>query len=202
MPDATEQQDKEDQASSVTVPQESQEEEQMDDDRAEARDDDDPQEPREPLRPLEPQEVILQGFRTVSQTLSEAYGKAGGEIQILVWKNLVKATTKDRNFMYGASQSIRHWVDCVKLAMALSEQSTEEQTKLLADARQAGKDALDNISNFIPVDEDPPKLDPIFPKTNQLLAPTLVVTRKHTDEALRNVHIQLSDLIREHVPSD
>ena len=199
MLDASEQQGDDDSAGSVVIPDETQEEGQLGDDQADARDDDEPQEPQEPL---EPREIILQGFQTISQTLSVAYGDTSAEIQILVQKSLVKTTAEDRNFMYGASRSIRQWIDCVKPAMACSEQSTEEQTQLLAEAWQAGKDVLDNILTFIPEDEDPPKLTPVFPQATHLLAPALVVARPYTDEALRNIHAQLSDLIKEHVPAE
>ena len=56
-------------------------------DEAEAGDDGEPQEPQEPL---EPYQIVLQGFRTVSQTLSVAYGAASAEIQIIVRKSLAK----------------------------------------------------------------------------------------------------------------
>ena len=127
MGDVVEHPDDDDQASALTVPQESQEED-ADDDPADMRDEDDPHNPREPRRPMEPGKILLQGFRTVSQTLSEAYGNACGEIEILLQKSLAKATNEDRNFVFGASRSICDWVDCVKLAMALLEQSAEEQT--------------------------------------------------------------------------
>ena len=199
MPDTNKQHSDEDPAGSVVIPNETQEEGQMGGDQADAGDDDEPQEPREPL---ELREIILQGFRTVSQTLSVAYGSACAEIQILVQKSLAKTTTEDWNFMYGASRSIHQWVDCIKLAMACLEQSTEEQMRLLVDARQARKDVLDNVLMFIPEEEVPPKLTPVFPWATQLLALALVVARQYTDEALRNVHAQLSDLIKEHMPTD
>ena len=43
-----------------------------------------PEEPQEPEEPLEPYEVILQGFRTTTHTLSAAYGAASDKIQIIV----------------------------------------------------------------------------------------------------------------------
>ena len=39
-----------------------------------------------------------------------------------------------------------------------------------------------------------------FPRATHLLAPALAVAQRHTDEALRNIHTQLSDLVKEHVP--
>ena len=138
----------------------------------------------------------------MSQTLSEDYGNACVEIEILLWKHLAQATNEDRNFVYGASRCICHWVDCVKPAMAFSGKSAEEQTRLLATAQEARKDALDSISNFIPADGDPPKLTSIFLRITTLLGAALGVSRRHTDNALWNIHSQLSDLIRDNVPSD
>ena len=67
---------------------------------------------------------------------------------------------------------------------------------------RAGKDALDHIATYIPKDEDPAMLTPVYPKTTPVLAPALVIARKYTDSALRNVHTQLSVLIRENIPSE
>ena len=110
----------------------------------------DSEEPQEPEEPLEPYEIVLQGFRTISQTLSAAYGAASAEIQILVWKSLAKTTAEDRTFVWGASGAIRHWLDSVKPAMAATGENTQDQAKLLEVARQAGKDALDSILELIP----------------------------------------------------
>ena len=117
------------------------------DDQVEAGDGEDPQEPEEPL---EPYEIVLQGFQTISQTLSAAYGAASSELQIIVRKNLAKTTAEDRTFVWGASEAIRHWLDSVRLAMASTEESTKDQAQLLAEARQARKDALNSILEFIP----------------------------------------------------
>ena len=88
---------------------------QLGDDQEEAGDGEEPQEPEEPL---EPYEIVLQGFRTISQTLSAAYGAASAEIQIIVWKSLAKTTAEDRTFVWGASGAIHHWLDSVRPAMA------------------------------------------------------------------------------------
>ena len=156
MPDANEQQGDRDPAGSgpapVLVPDEAQEGAQLGDDQMEAGDDEEPQEPEEPL---EPYQIVLQGFRTVSQTLSAAYGAASAEIQIIVWKSLAKTTAEDRTFVWGASRAIRQWIDSVRPAMAGSEESTKDQAQLLAEARQAGKDVLETILNFIPEEEEP-----------------------------------------------
>ena len=82
--------------------------------------------------------------------------------------------------------------------MASTEESTKDQGQLLAEALQAGKDALDSILEFIP-EEQEPQLTSVFP---HLLAPALVVARWHTDEALQNIHTQLVDLAKEHVPQE
>ena len=160
-----------------------------------------PQEPEEPQEPLEPYQIVLQGFRTVSQTLSVAYGAASAEIQIIVWKSLAKTTTEDWTFVWGASGAIRQWVDSVRPAMASSEELTKDQAKLLAEARHAGKDFLDNILKLIPEEEEP-KLTSVFPWATHLLAPALAVARRYTDEALRNIHTQLADLAKEHVSEE
>ena len=115
----------------------------------------------------------------MSQILSEAYRHAAGEIEILLWKNLATTTHWDRNVVFGASRSIRTWIDRVKLAMALSDQDAGEQTRLLAEARQAGKDALDQVVNYIPKDEDPATLTSVYPRTTTALAPALVITWIH-----------------------
>ena len=85
--------------------------------------------------------------------------------------------------------------------MAATEKSTKDQAKLLAEARQAGKDALDSILELIPKEQEP-KLTPVFPQATHLLAPALVVARHYTDEALWNIHTQLMDLAKEHVPQE
>ena len=85
--------------------------------------------------------------------------------------------------------------------MASSEESTKDQTQLLAEARQARKDVLETILNFIPKEEEP-KLTLVFPRATHLLAPALAVARQYTDDALRNIHTQLSDLVKEHVPEE
>ena len=103
----------------------------------------------------------------------------------------------------GASRAIRHWLDSIKPAMAAMEENTNDQAQLLAEARQAGKDALDSIVEFIPEEqEQESRLTPVFPRATPLLAAVLAVARQHTDEALRNIHAQLVDLAKEHVPPE
>ena len=85
--------------------------------------------------------------------------------------------------------------------MAAMEKSTKDQAKLLAEARQAGKDALDSILEFIP-EEQEPQLTLVFPHATHLLALALAVARWYTDEALQNIHTQLVDLAKKHVPQE
>ena len=195
IPDANEPQGVNDPADPGPVPGEVAVGAQPGDDQVEAGDGEEPQEP------LEPYEIILQGFRTVSQTLSVAYGAASSEIQTIVRKSLAKTTAEDQTFVWGASGAIRHWLDSVRPAMASREESTKDQAQLLAEAQQAGKDALDSILEFIPKEQEP-QLTPVFPRATHFLAPALAVARRHTNEALQNIHTQLVDLAKEHMPEE
>ena len=147
MPDANKLQGIQDPTGPGPAPSDVQEGMQPGDDQEEAGDGEEPQEPEEPL---EPYEIILQGFWTISQILSAAYGAASAEIQILIRKSLAKTTAEDRTFIWGALGAIHHWLDSVKPAMAATGQNTKDQAKLLEEAWQAGKDALDSILEFIP----------------------------------------------------
>ena len=86
--------------------------------------------------------------------------------------------------------------------MDCMEKSVKDQTELLAEARKAGKDALDSILELIPEEEEQPHLTPVFPKATHLLALVLTVAQRHTDEALRNIHTQLVNLGKEHIPQE
>ena len=89
------------------------------------------------------------------------------------------------------------------LAMAATEKSTKDQAQLLTEARQAGKDAFDSILEFIPEEEEQePHLTPVFPRATPLLTAAFVVARRHTNEALQNIHTQLVNLAKEHIPSE
>ena len=181
------------------------EEAQMGDDQMGADDTEeakDPEEPREPGEPLEPYEVMLQGFCTITQTLSAAYEAACDEIQAIVRKSLAKTTAEDRTFIWGASGAIRQWLTSIKPAMDCMEKSVKDQAELLAEAPKAGKDALDSILELIPEEEGQPHLTPVFPKATHCLVPVLTVARWHTDEALWNIHTQLVDLGKEHIPEE
>ena len=187
------------------APGEVPEEAQMGDDQIRADDAEeaqDPEEPWEPGEPLEPYKVMLQGFRTITQTLSAAYGDACDKIQAIVRKSLAKTTAEDRTFLWGVSRAIHQWLTSVKLAMDCMEKSVKDQAKLLAEARKARKDALDSILELIPEEEGQPHLTPVFPKATHLLTPVLTVARRHTDEALWNIHTQLVDLGKEHIPQE
>ena len=61
----------------------------------------DGEEPEEPEENQEPYQIILQGFRTVSQTLSAAYGATSSEIHTVVWKSLAKATAEETGLLCG-----------------------------------------------------------------------------------------------------
>ena len=198
MPDATELQGVNDPTGPGPAPGEVPEGVQLGDDQVEAGDGEEPQEPEEPL---EPYEIILEGFRTVSQTLSAAYGATSAEIQIIIWKSLAKTTAEDWTFIWGASGAIHHWRDSVRPAIAATEKSTKDKAQLLAEARQAGNDALNSILEFIP-EEQEPQLTPVFPGATHLLAPALAMARRYTDEALQNIHTQLVDLTKEHMPQE
>ena len=204
MPDANEQQGVDNPADPGPAPGEVPKEAQLGNDQVGAGDGEEPwepEEPQEPEEPLEPYEVILQSFRTITQTLSVAYRATSDEIQILVWKSLAKTTAEDWTFVWGASGAIRQWLDSIRPAMDCTEKSTKDQAQLLADAQKAGKDALDSILELIP-EEQEPHLTLVFPKATHLLAPVLAVARRHTDEALRNIHTQLVDLGKEHIPQE
>ena len=72
---------------------------------------------------------------------------------------------------------------------------TKDPTQLLADTREAGQDAIDTVLNLIPEVEH--KLPPVYPRID--VASVLTISRHHTEEALQNVHTQISDLIRTHI---
>ena len=204
MPDAHEQQGEQqginDPADPEPTPDETQEGALPGDDQVETGDGEEPEEPEEPR---EPYQIVLLGFRTISQTLSAAYGAASSQIQTVIRKSLAKATAEDRTFVWGASGAIRHWLDSVKPAMAATEEDTKDQARLLAEAWQAGKDALNTILEFIPEEQEQEShLTSVFPRATPLLAAALAVARRHTDEALQNIHAQLVGLAKEHVPPE
>ena len=150
---------------------------------------------------------MLQGFWTVAQTFSAAYGSTSSDIQQVIRRSLRESTNDDRTFIYGASNTISRWVESVCPAMAGNETGkggteagkdtkvTKDPTQLLADAREAGQDAIDAILNLILEVEH--KLPPVYPTID--VASVLNISHHHTKEALQNVHAQISDLVRTHV---
>ena len=72
---------------------------------------------------------------------------------------------------------------------------TKDPTQLLADARKARQDAVDAVLDLIPEVEH--KLPPVYPRID--VASALTISHHHTEKALKNVHTQISDLIRTHV---
>ena len=165
----------------------------------------DPQEPQDPQDdPPEPHQLVLQGFRMVAQTLSATYSSASSNIQQVIQRSLRESTTDDRTFIYGASNAIRHWVESVRLAMAGTAtgkgsteagKDTKDPTQLLADAQEAGKEAIDAVLDLIP--EVEPRLPPVFPRVD--VDSVLTISHHYTEEALQNVHAQILDLVRLHV---
>ena len=168
----------------------------------------DPQAPQDPQDDIpEPHRQVLQGFRTVVQTFSAAYGDASFDIQRVLHRSLRESTHDDRTFIYGASNVIRRWVQSVCPAMGGNQTGkdgtevgkdtkvTKDPTQLLADARKAGQDAVDAVLNLIP--EVKHELPPVYPKID--VASALTISRHYTEEALQNIHTQISDLVRTHV---
>ena len=168
----------------------------------------DPQAPQDPQDDVpEPHRQVLQGFQTVAQTFSAAYGDASSDIQRVLHRSLRESTHDDQTFIYGASNVIRRLVQSVCSAMGGNQTGkdgteagkdtkvTKDPTQLLADARKAGQDAIDAVLNLIP--EVKHELPPVYPKID--VASALTISRHYTEEALKNFHTQISDLVRTHV---
>ena len=98
----------------------------------------------------------------------------------------------------GASAAIRQWVKAVHPAMHCMGESLEEQSRLLQMARQAGKEATEDILALLPPEESP-YLTPVIPKED-ILTPALQATRNHTEKAIEAVNVQLSALVHRHIP--
>ena len=143
-------------------------------------------------------QLIMQGFHATTCTLSNSYQQACKEVQNIVWRSMKKSTVMDRTFVWGALATICRWVWAVQLAMNCMEESLEEQARLLQVARQAGKEAMEDILALLPVEESP-YLTPAMPKED-ILTPALQVTRTHTEKAIAAVNIQMSALVHRHVP--
>ena len=143
-------------------------------------------------------QLIMQGFHATTRTLSESYQQACKEVQNIVWRSMKKSTAMDHTFVWGASAAVCRWVRAVQLAMDCMEESLEEQARLLQVARQAGKEATEDILALLPVEESP-YLTPVVPKED-ILTPTLQVTRTHMEKAIEAVNVQLSALVHWHIP--
>ena len=72
---------------------------------------------------------------------------------------------------------------------------TKDPTQLLADMRKARQDAVDAVLDLIL--EVKQELPPVYPRID--VASALTISCHYTEEALKNVHTQISDLIRTHV---
>ena len=168
----------------------------------------DPQAPQHPQDDApQPHRQVLQGFQTVAKTFSAAYSSASSDIQRVIRRSLRESTNDDRTFIYGASNAICRWVESVRPAMAGNETGkdgmeagkdtkvTKDPTQLLADAREAGQDAIGTVLDLIPEVEH--KLPAVYPWID--VASVLTISCHHTEEALKNVHAQISDLIWTHV---
>ena len=164
-----------------------------------------PQDPPDDIP--QPHREVLQGFQTVAQTFSATYGNASTDIQRVIRRSLRESTNDDWTFIYGASNIIHRWVESVCPAMSGNQTGkdstevekdtkvTKDLTQLLADACKAGQDAVDAILGLIP--EVKHELPPVYPKID--VASALTISRHYTEEALKNVHSQISDLVQTHV---
>ena len=168
----------------------------------------DPWAPQDPPDDVpQPHQEVLQGFRTVAQTFSAAYGNASTDIQRVIRRSLRESTNDDRTFIYSASNVIRRSVESVCSAMGGNQTGkdgtevgkgtkvTKDPTQLLADTRKAGQDAVDAVLDLIP--EVKHELPPVYPRID--VASALTISRHYTEEALKNVHSQISDLVRTHI---
>ena len=112
-------------------------------------------------------QLIMQGFHATTRTLSDRYQQACKEVQNIVWRSMKKSTAMDHMFVWGALATIHRWVRAIQLAMDCMEESLEEQARLLQAARQAGKEAMEDILALLPVEESP-YLTPVMPKEDIL----------------------------------
>ena len=89
--------------------------------------------------------------------------------------------------------TIHRWVESVRPAMAGND-TGKDGTEAGKDTRVT-KDPTQLLADLIPEVEH--KLPPVYPRID--VASVLNISRHHTEEALQNVHTQISDLIRTHV---
>ena len=97
-------------------------------------------------------QLIMQGFHTMTRTFSDEYQEACKEVQTIIWKSLRKSTAVDHTFEWGASAAIHRWVKAVHPAMDCMGESMEEQSRLLQEARQARKEATEDLLALLPAD--------------------------------------------------
>ena len=107
-------------------------------------------------------QLLMQGFYTATRTLSDSYQDACQKVQTIIQRALQRSTAVDRTFVWGALAAIRRWVKVVQPAMDCMEESLEEQARLLQEARQARKEATEDILALLPA-EDNPYLTPVVP---------------------------------------
>ena len=141
--------------------------------------------------------LIMEGFQTAIHTLSDGYQDACKEVQKIVWKSLQKSTAEDHTFIWGSSGAIHQWVRAVSPAMNCIGKSLEEQSLLLQAAREAGKEATEEILNFL-TKEDSLYLTPVIAKED-ILTLALQAVCKHTETAVAAINTQLSALVHEHI---
>ena len=84
-------------------------------------------------------QLLMQGFYSVTHTLSNSYQDASREVQTIVWRALQRATAIDCTFVWGTSGTIRCSVKEVQPAMDCMEGSLEEQARLLQRAQGPGR---------------------------------------------------------------
>ena len=109
----------------------------------------------------------MQGFYTATRTLLDSYQDACQEVQTIVQRASQRSTAIDHTFVWGASAAIRHWVKAVQPTMDCMEESLEEQAWLLQEAREAGKEATEDILALLPA-EVSPYLTPMVPREDIL----------------------------------
>ena len=141
--------------------------------------------------------LIMQGFHTMTRTLSDEYQQACMEVQSIVQKSLRKSTAIDRTFVWGASATIHQWVRAVHPAMDCMGESMEEQSCLLQEAQKAGKEAMEDISALLPAEENL-YLPPVIPQ-GDILTPALTAARNHRQKVIEAVNVQLSALVHRHI---
>ena len=141
-------------------------------------------------------QLIMQGFHAATCTLSDSYQQACKEVQSIVQKSMKKSTAMDHMFVWGAS-AIHRWVRAIQPAMNCMGESLEEQVHLLQVARQAGKEATEDILALLPVEESL-YLTPVVHKED-ILTPALQATWTYTEKAIEAINIQLSALVHQHI---